>query len=332
MSDAIETGSIRASIGDRIVTNGRLVYGCMSLGGGADGGPTTRGDMRAAEASVDAALAIGITMFDHADVYGRGKAEEVFGRILRSRPGLRERIIIQSKCGVRLDEGGVAVQYDLSREWILRAVDDSLRRLAVEYLDILLLHRPDPLMRHEEVAEAFAILKQAGKVRSFGVSNMSAAQMRSLQRHLPDPLVACQLEMSLGKRDWIERDLLVNDERPSVGFPDGTLEYCREHGVRLQAWAPLARGSYSGASSEGTTEAHQRTAAIVGAMAESRGTSKEAIVLAWLLRHPADVQAVIGTAVPSRILACADAVRQAELMTRSEWYALLTSARGADPP
>ena len=332
MSDATGSGLVLPSFGDRIVTNGRLIYGCMSLGGAANGGAVTKRDVADAEASVDAALAIGITMFDHADVYGRGKAEEVFGRIVRSRPGLRERIIIQSKCGVRLDEGSVAVQYDLSKDWILRAVDDSLRRLAVEYLDILLLHRPDPLMRQEEVAEAFAALAQSGKVRSFGVSNMSAAQMRGLQRHLPDPLVACQLEMSLGKRDWIERDLLVNDERPSVGFPDGTLEYCREHGVRLQAWAPLARGTYSGAPSEGATEAQRRTTAIVEAMAESRGTSKEAIVLAWLLRHPADVQAVIGTAVPSRILACADAVRQAELMTRSEWYALLTSARGASPP
>jgi predicted oxidoreductase len=153
-----------------------------------------------------------------------------------------------------------------------------------------------------------------------------------LQRCLAQPLVACQLEMSLGKRDWIERDLMVNDDAPSVGFPDGTLEYCRENGVQLQAWAPLARGVYSGATPTVSSDAQQRTSQLVATMAASRDTSKEAIVLAWLLRHPADIQAVIGTATPSRILDCADAVRQAELMTRSDWYALLASARGANPP
>jgi predicted oxidoreductase len=161
---------------------------------------------------------------------------------------------------------------------------------------------------------------------------MSAAMMRELQRHISDPLVVCQLEMSLGKRDWIERDLAINDGRPSVSFPDGTAEYCLEHDVQLQAWAPLARGLYSGAMLATTTEAQQRTSALVSTMAESRGTSPEAIVLGWLLRHPANIQPVIGTSDPDRIRACADSVRQADLMTRSEWYALLTSARGANPP
>jgi predicted oxidoreductase len=211
-------------------------------------------------------------------------------------------------------------------------VDESLKRLETDHLDILLLHRPDPLMRSEEVAEALESLSRSGKVGAFGVSNMSAAQMRELQRHLPQPLVVCQLEMSLGHRDWIERDLAVNGDASDVSFPDGTLQYCREHGVELQAWAPLARGVYSGAVRSAENAAQERTSALVAQMAASKGTSPEAIVLAWLLRHPADIRAVIGPSDPERIRACADAVRQAELMSRSEWYGLLTAARGADPP
>ncbi len=316
----------------RGITDSRLAYGCMALGGDASSGPVTRRAVMEAEAAIDAATSIGITLFDHADVYRRGKAETVFGRILRSRPGLRDQLTIQSKCGVRLDEGGVAVQYDLSKAWILQAVDESLARLGIDHLDVLLLHRPDPLMRATDVAEALGSLSRAGKVRHYGVSNMSASQMGELQRCLPEPLVACQLEMSLGKRDWIERDLMVNDDAPGVGFPDGTLEYCREHDVQVQAWAPLARGFYSGATPRAATDAQRRTSELVATMAASRGTSREAIVLGWLLRHPADIQPVIGTATTSRILACADAVRQADLMTRSEWYALLAAARGANPP
>lgn len=316
----------------RGITSSRLVYGCMSLGGDASRGPISRADVRDAEAAIDAALSIGITMFDHADVYRRGRAEEVFGRILRARRSLREDLTIQSKCGVRLDEGGVAVQYDLSKTWVLTAVDGILRRLGIDRLDVLLLHRPDPLMRAEEVADALTTLSRAGKVRFFGVSNMSGAQMRELQRHLPEPLVACQLEMSLGKRDWVERELAVNDPGPVSSFPEGTLQYCQEHRVQLQAWAPLARGRYSGVTFDEPTEAQSRTSDLVSALADSRGTSREAIVLGWLIKHPAGIQPVIGTVDPARIQACADSVRQAELMSRADWYALLTAARGSDPP
>jgi predicted oxidoreductase len=138
--------------------------------------------------------------------------------------------------------------------------------------------------------------------------------------------------MSLGKRDWIERDLMVNDDAPSVGFPEGTLEYCREHDIQVQAWAPLARGIYSGATPRVSTNAQRRTSELVETMAAARNTTREAIVLGWLLRQPADIQPVIGTVTPSRIVACGDALTQANQMTRSEWYALLASARGANPP
>jgi len=316
----------------RGISTSRLVYGCMALGGEPTRSPVTRKDIAAAEAAIDAAMAIGITMFDHADVYRYGKAETVFGEILRQRPGLRDRITIQSKCGVRLDEGGVSVQYDLSKDWILRAVDGILGRLNAEYLDVLLLHRPDPLMRSEEVGEAFSILSGSGKVRHFGVSNMSGPQMGELQRHLGTPLVVNQLEMSLGRRDWIEQDLAVNDGASPGTFPPGTIQYCLANDVQLQAWGSLARGLYSGADGATAATPIHRTSGLVSRMAEMRGTTREAIVLAWLLKHPAGIQPVIGTANTDRIRGCADAVHQAELMSRSDWYGLLISARGSDPP
>ena len=316
----------------RGITKSRLIYGCMALGGAQIDQSLTQQDIKHAEQAIDAALSIGITMFDHADVYRRGKAEEAFGHILHSRPGLREQITIQSKCGVRLGEGGVAVQYDLSKSWILRAVDETLRRLQTEYLDILLLHRPDPLVQYEEVSEAFTSLTQSGKVRYFGVSNMSATQMLELERHVAEPLVVNQLEMSLGTRDWIEQDVLINEHGLDASFPDGTLQYCQAHDVQLQAWASLARGIYSGAAVDTEDRAQLDTSALVTDMAESKATTREAIVLAWLLRHPANIQPVIGTANPDRIRACEDSVRQAEMMTRSEWYSLFISARGSNPP
>lgn len=316
----------------RGISDSRLIYGCMSLGGEPGPNPLTKRDILEAEEAIDAALSIGITMFDHADVYRGGRAESVFGRILRSRPGLRERITIQSKCGVRLDEGGVEVQYDLSSAWILKAVDGILRRLETEYLDVLLLHRPDPLMESDELGEAFSSLTKAGKVRYFGVSNMSGSQMQEIQRYVDAPLVVNQLEMSLGKRDWIEQDLAINDAQPTGIFPAGTVQYCRLHDVQLQAWGSLARGRYSGKAANPESAPERTTSALVGELAAARGTSREAIVLAWLLKHPARIQPVVGTANPGRIRACADAVRQSELMTRSEWYALLISARGSNPP
>lgn len=327
-----QSTSIGLPVERRGISNSRLVYGCMSLGGKPDRSPVTRKDAAVAEAAIDAALSIGITMFDHADVYRHGKAEAVFGDVLRKRPGLRDQLTIQSKCGVRLDEGGVPVQYDLSRDWIVKAVDGILERLHTEYLDVLLLHRPDPLMRGEEVNDAFSILSNAGKVRYFGVSNMSAAQMGELQRHLDAPLVVNQLEMSLGRRDWIEHDLAVNDDASPGSFPAGTIQYCLANDIQLQAWGSLARGSYSGASATDSSAAQRLTSDLIGRLADEGGTAREAIVLAWLLKHPAGIQPVIGTANPARIKACADAVREAELMTRSDWYNLLISARGSNPP
>lgn len=310
-----------------------LVLGCMSFGGGWNRNPIREQDVRDAEQAIDAALAIGITMFDHADIYAYGKAEETFGRVLKNRSSLRDHIILQSKCGIRFADDHAPGRFDFSRSHILASVDGSLQRLGVDYLDILLLHRPDPLMEPEEVAEAFSSLKSSGKVRYFGVSNMSASQIRFLQRALPDQIAVNQLEMSLAHLDWLDQGVHVNQKAgTTVNFAEGLLEYCQTENIQLQAWGPLAQGCFSGRPTTDEPEHIQKTAALVQQMATNKETTLEAIVLAWLLRHPAAIQPVIGTINPQRIAACKDAQQQAQHMTREEWYSLYVSARGESMP
>jgi predicted oxidoreductase len=305
----------------------------MPFGGGWNSDPITGDDVLKAEKAVDAALSIGISMFDHADIYTRGKAEETFGRILKQRPDLREQIVIQSKCGIRLGDGTLPGRFDFSRKHILEAVDGSLSRLGVDYLDVLLLHRPDPLVEPDEVAEAFGKLKSAGKVRYFGVSNMSVGQIKFLQHALPDQLVVNQLELSLSHLDWLDQTVHVNQKAgASANFADGLMEYCQMELIQIQAWGPLSQGRFTGRSVEKEPENVQKTAALVKRMAAEKETTPEAIVLGWLMRHPAMIQPVIGTTSPERIVACQDAERQSQEMTREEWYTLYVSARGQNMP
>jgi predicted oxidoreductase len=311
----------------------RLVLGCMPFGGGQHHDPITKADVLNAEKAVDAALAIGITMVDHADIYGRGQAEATFGAILKGRPELREQIVIQSKCGIRPGEWSLPGRFDFSQAHILQAVDGSLQRLGVEYLDVLLLHRPDPLMEPDEVAAAFAQLKAVGKVRYFGVSNMNVAQIRFLQQALPDQIAVNQLEMSLAHLHWLDQGVHVNQAAgTSVNFGDGLLEYCQMETIQLQAWGPLAQGRFSGRSIDTEPDNIRQTAALVKQMAAANDTTPEAIVLGWLMKHPAMIQPVIGTTNVDRITACRDAEQQALHMTRDEWYTLYVSARGAPMP
>ncbi|MDT7600759.1 MAG: hypothetical protein QOK26_2836 [Pseudonocardiales bacterium] len=310
-----------------------LVYGCMGLGGAWSDAALTAGDVDAAEQAIHAALEIGITAFDQADIYRQGKSEAAMGQVLDRDPGLRDRIRIQTKCGIRLGEAGLAAHYDLSAAAILERVRGSLERLRTDHVDVLLLHRPDPLMEPAEIAAAFTELSDAGLVRAFGVSNMSAAQLAFLRTEIEQPLIVNQLEMSLYKRDWLESGILVNQrESLAHSFPEGTLEYCRTHAIRLQAWGSLAQGIYSGRTAHQPTPADEEAAALVAAMARDKDTTPEAIVLGWLMRHPAGIEPVIGTASPARIRACGDAVEQAGRMSRIEWYRLFTAARGAPVP
>lgn len=311
----------------------RLVLGCMGLGGGWNRDPVTEEHLKHAEAAVEAALEAGITMFDHADIYTMGKAEEVFGQVLKKRPELRDSIVIQSKCGIRFAEGDVPGRFDFSKSHILNSVDGILKRLGIETLDILLLHRPDPLMEPEEVAEAFHTLKSSGKVKRFGVSNMSASQIRFLQQASSEPFIVNQLEMSLAHLHWLDQGVHVNQTAgTSVNFAEGLMEFCQTEHIQIQAWSPLARGVFTGLAADNEPEHIRQTAALVAKLAKQKDTTPEAIVLGWLMKHPARIQPVIGTANPQRIAACRDAERQAELMTREEWYQLYVSARGVNLP
>ncbi|MEV8021922.1 aldo/keto reductase [Streptomyces sp. NPDC086554] len=308
------------------VRTNRLLYGCMGLGGTWDTTPYTAADIAHAEASVEAALAVGITAFDHADIYRHGKSEAVFGEVLARAPELRGRILLQTKCGIRLSDGDRPGLYDLREASIVRRVEESLTRLRTDVIDVLLLHRPDPLTGPEEIAKALASLHGQGLVRHFGVSNMSAAQIAHLQAHLDVPLVANQLEMSLGSRDWVESGVLLNTPAATGnGFPHGTIEYCTANDLQLQAWGSLAQGRYSGGQDSPAGR-------LVTGLAERKQTTPETILLWWLQRHPARIAPVIGTSRPERILACRDAAHREPDLTHEEWYDLWVAARGEPLP
>lgn len=303
----------------------------MGLGGSWDDAPYGAAEVDQAAAAIEAARKADIRLFDHADIYRKGKSEHVFGEVLTDTPGLREQLLIQTKCGIRQAGDGLPGRYDFSASHILASVNGSLERLRTDYVDVLLLHRPDPLMDLAEVAGAVGRLLDEGKIRALGVSNMSAAQISQLQDRLETPIVANQLEMSLGKRAWVESTVLVNrDSDGAAGFPHGTLEHAATNGIELQAYGALAQGRYSGMPAE--TAAELATAGLVQALAQGWNTTAEAVVLGWLMRHPARISPVIGTSNPARIAACADAPRIAAEMSREAWYALWTEARGAAMP
>ena len=311
-------------IGPTSLEGSRVVFGCMTL-------PE---DTRQALTAIQTALDQGINFFDHADIYGRGQREATFSAVWGATPGLRDKMIIQSKCGIRFrgtpnpDSPG---RYDFSREHILEAVEGSLQRLKTDYLDILLLHRPDPLVEPAEVAEAFTALKQSGKVRYFGVSNHTGPQMDLLRRYVAEPLVANQMELNILHNHLVNAGVITNQNSPASPVRgEGTLEYCRLHDITVQAWSPLARGHLSGKLPANADERTVKAAETVAQMAEAKGVSREAIVLAWILRHPARMQVVIGTTNPERIRACAQATEVR--LSREEWYTLFTAGRGGPVP
>lgn len=310
----------------------RIAYGCMNIGGTWDDAPLSTEVRERASRAIQAALEAGITLFDHADIYTRGKSEQVFGDVLKASPGLREQVVLLSKCGIRFEgdpQPGDPQRYDFSYEHIVASVEGSLRRLQTDYLDILLLHRPDPLVEPEEVARAFDALQTAGKVRYFGVSNHTAGQMELLQKNLGQPLLINQVELSLLHSYLIDEGIVANVAGVSSALATGTLDYCRSHNILIQAWAPLAGGKLFKPDVDADT-ALGKTALLVGQLAEAKQTSHEAIVLAWLLRHPAGIQPVVGSTNPERIAACA--LADEVVLTREEWYSLFTAARGGRVP
>ncbi len=313
----------------------RIAYGCMEIGGSWDRHePASEPTRQEAMKAVHAALDEGINFFDHADIYCWGKSEEVFASIWSEAPNLRGKIIVQSKCGIVMDNQlyeGSLTNYDFSYDHIVKSVEGSLQRLKTDYLDVLLLHRPDPLMEPEEVARAFDKLQASGKVRFFGVSNHTAAQIELLRKSLNQPLVANQVELSLLHLHLIDEGVVFNQDQPSrVLRNEGTLEYCRLHNITVQAWGPLKSGAViTGATNPPSAHA-QAVARIVAKMAQAKSVSPEAIAVAWLLKHPARIQTIIGTTKPERIKAACEADNVD--LTRDEWYGLFVAGRGARMP
>lgn len=307
-----------------------LVFGCMGLGGDWNDPMISAEARRLSFQALDSAFEHNFTLFDHADIYTRGKAEQVFGEYLTLNPGLRENILIQTKCAIRFQDEQHVGRYDFSAAYIRQQVELSLRQLQTGYIDMLLLHRPDPLMDIHEVASVLQALQDEGKVRHFGVSNFGAPQLQLLQSALSQPLLVNQLEMSLAKIDWLEQNVLTGMvQGASHFFGYGTVEYCQQHQVQIQAWGSLAQGLFTGGKPV-RTAAEQHTADLVQKLAALYQCSAEAIVLGWLMRHPAAIQPVIGTTNPARIKACAQA-RQLKL-SREHWYALYVASRGQPLP
>ncbi len=315
------------------LTVSRIAYGCMNLGGAWDDQPLTDANKKAAITAIATAYESGVNLFDHADIYMRGKSEQAFAEIWQAIPGIRDKIILQGKCGIRFADDpqkGMPGRYDFSYEHIIRSVEGSLERLQTDYLDILLLHRPDPLVEPEEVARAFSDLQQSGKVRYFGVSNHAGAQIALLQKFVDQSLIINQVEINLLHSHLINEGVTFNQHHANDCRTDGTLSYCRLHDILIQAWSPVAGGKLFKNEWEIENPAQKSAAALLQKMAEEKQTSREAIALGWLLRHPAQIQPIIGTTKPERIRASvlADDIQ----LTREEWYELFIAARGASMP
>lgn len=262
------------------------------------------------EILIHTAIENGITSFDHADIFGDYENEKLFGNVLKKSPSIRHEIQLISKCGVRIISGkqpGTWIRhYDTSKEHILKSVDESLSRLRTHYLDLLLIHRPDPLMNPEEVAEAFGLLKQNGKVLYFGVSNFSATQFEMLQSYLPFPLVTNQIEVSL------------TNLKP---FFDGTIDVLMKYGTSPMAWSPIGGGKLM--------KVHAIDS-VLWAKKEKYGANETQLSLAWLLRHPSGIFPVIGTTRPDRIR---DSVQAAGIkLDRQDWFEMLRISSGENLP
>ena len=275
---------------------------------------------KVASAFVETALSNGANFFDHADIYGGGKSEEVFGKAISSLK--REDIIIQTKCGIRKG------QFDFSYEHIMNSVNGSLKRLGTEYIDVLLLHRPDALMEPEEVAKAFDELKATGKVRHFGVSNQNPYQMQLLQNALDMPICANQLQFSIAHAPMIQSGINVNMYNDSaVNRDGGVLDYCRLNKITIQPWSPMQYGFFEGCfiDSEKFPELNETLEAI----GNKYGVSKTTMAFAWILRHPAKMQPVTGTTSLTRLEDC---IKASEVeITREEWYEIYRAAGNVLP-
>lgn len=269
------------------------------------------------DAIMETAISNGINFFDHADIYGGGNSEKLFGEYLKRHAGVRDKIFIQTKCAIH--DG----QFDFSKEHILKSVEGSLERLGVDYVDALLLHRPDTLMEPEEVAEAFDILESSGKVRSFGVSNQNLMQIELLKTAVKQPLIINQLQFSVTEAGLVTSGMNVNMKNPeSVMHDGGLLEYSRIKNITVQAWSPFQHGFFAGSYID--NDDFPKLNAKLAEIGEKYGLTKTGVAAAWILRHPAKMQLIAGTMNPERL----ESICQASnvTLTRAEWYEIYRAA------
>ena len=283
-----------------------IAVGCMRLNGLEE---------REAERFINGAMELGLNFFDHADIYGKGACEELFAKAVHMDSRKREKMILQSKCGIR---PGVA--FDFSKKYILESVDGILKRLDTEFL---VLHRPDALMEPEEVAEAFDSLEQSGKVRHFGVSNQKPMQIRLLQKYVKQPVAVDQLQFGICHAGMITQGIHVNMEDDAAADRDGSvLDFCRLNDITIQAWSPFQYGYFDGVFFG--SEKYPKLNKVIDETAENYGVSATTIAAAWILRHPAGIQIVSGTMNAGRL----EEISQAAdiRLTREEWYRIYMAA------
>lgn len=303
----------KINIGNGTIMASEISLGCMRIS-----------DMSDKEAAllINTALEEGIDFFDHADIYGGGKSEEKFSQAIGMNSDIREKFILQTKTGIR--DG----YFDFSREHILSSVDGSLKRLQTDYVDVLLLHRPDTLVEPEEVAEAFTKLHDSGKVKYFGVSNQNPMQIELLSKYLDQKILINQLQLSITNTGMIDAGLNVNMKINSSLDRDGSiLDYCRLKGITIQAWSPFQFGFFEGVFLD--NKKFPELNDVIDDIAKDRGVTNSTIAIAWILRHPARIQPVVGTTNPERLkdISKASGIK----LSRKEWYDIYKAAGNSLP-
>ncbi|MGP4076180.1 aldo/keto reductase [Halobacillus sp. K22] len=298
----------KLKLGNSELEVGEISLGCMRI---------NKLEKKDARYVIENAMDTGVDLFDHADIYGSGESESVFAEAIDMNDDVREKMKLQTKCGIR--DG----YFDFSKDHILESVEGSLKRLKTDYIDSLLLHRPDALFEPEEVAEAFTELKESGKVRYFGVSNQNPMQIELLKKYLKEDLIVNQMQLSIVHTPMIDAGFNVNMQNdPAIMRDGGVIEYCRLNDISIQAWSPFQHGMIEGPF-VGNKEFPQVNAKLKD-LAEKYGVTDSAIAIAWILRHPANIQPVVGTMNTERMR---DIAKASDIeLTRQEWYELYTAA------
>ncbi|WDD98016.1 aldo/keto reductase [Thalassomonas actiniarum] len=300
-------------LGKSGLNSSRFIYGCMRITGDNSSADRAKGKL-----ALRTAIEAGYNHFDHADIYAGGLSESLFAEVLKESPGLREQLIITSKAGIRIEDTpnpGDPKCYDFSRDYLVNSVDGILKRLEIETLDMFLLHRPDYLFNAAEVADTLMQLHSAGKVKHFGVSNFTPSQVSLLQSALPLPLMVNQVEINIHN---------INS------FTDGTLDQCQQLGITPVAWCPLGGVAYSAWGNTFSAADEQRIENELTLQVEKYQCQSWQVILAWLLKHPAQIFPIIGSTTPERILA---AKHSLELdYSREDWYRLLEARNGEPVP